>query len=145
MVAGQGLVMAAAAPTAQQESMEERDVVKDERIYECCRTKNFTLAWELQFKKPGVAGQTGAEQRVADGNDHKISVKPSVNPTVWNHVGPVANGTTKAVKAESAVVKEVADVTRLGGHSAEDVGAAGGEGVQADQQHVDQQRPGVAL
>lgn len=33
----------------------------------------------------------------------------------------------------------------LRGHGAEGVGAAGGEGVNADEQHVDQQGPGVAV
>lgn len=52
---------------------------------------------------------------------------------------------TQAVEAESAVVKEVADVARLGGHGAEGVRAAGGEGVNADEQHVHQQGPRVAV
>lgn len=33
----------------------------------------------------------------------------------------------------------------LWGHGAEGVGTAGGEGVDADEQHVDQQGPGVAV
>lgn len=52
---------------------------------------------------------------------------------------------TETVEAERAIVEEVADVTSLGWHGAEDVSAAGGEGVQADQKHVDEQRPGVAV
>lgn len=36
-------------------------------------------------------------------------------------------------------------MTRLGRHGAKGVSTAGGEGVQADQKHVDEQRPGVAL
>lgn len=56
-----------------------------------------------------------------------------------------AAGLTQAVEAECAVVEEVADVACLGRHGAEGVGTAGGEGVHADQQHVHQQRPGVAL
>lgn len=36
-------------------------------------------------------------------------------------------------------------MARLGGHGAEGVGTAGGEGVHADEQHVDQQGPGVAV
>ena len=52
---------------------------------------------------------------------------------------------TQAVEAEGAVVEEVADVAGLCRHGAEGVGTAGGEGVHADEQHVDQQGPGVAL
>lgn len=36
-------------------------------------------------------------------------------------------------------------MARLWGHGAEGVGTAGGEGVHADEQHVHQQRPGVAV
>lgn len=57
----------------------------------------------------------------------------------------IERGITEAVEAECAIVKEVADVSRLGGHGAEGVGTAGGEGVHADQQHVHQQGPGVAV
>jgi len=57
----------------------------------------------------------------------------------------IERGNTEAVEAECAIVKEVADVSRLGGHGAEGVGTAGGEGVHADQQHVHQQGPGVAV
>ena len=52
---------------------------------------------------------------------------------------------TQAVEAERAVVEEVADVPRLGRHGAEGVSTAGGEWVHADQQHVYQQGPGVAV
>lgn len=52
---------------------------------------------------------------------------------------------TQTVEAERSVVEEVADVSGLRGHGAEGVGAAGGEGVNADEQHVDQQGPGVAV
>lgn len=52
---------------------------------------------------------------------------------------------TQAVEAERSVVEEVADVAGLRGHGAEGVGAAGGEGVNADEQHVHQQGPGVAV
>lgn len=52
---------------------------------------------------------------------------------------------TEAVETEGPVVKEVADVARLWGHGAEGVCTAGGEGVDADEQHVDQQGPGVAV
>lgn len=52
---------------------------------------------------------------------------------------------TQAVEAERSVIKEVADVARLRRHGAEGVRAAGGEGVNADEQHVHQQRPGVAV
>lgn len=52
---------------------------------------------------------------------------------------------TQTVEAERSVVKEVADVSGLWGHGAEGVGAARGEGVNTDEQHVDQQRPGVAV
>lgn len=52
---------------------------------------------------------------------------------------------TQTVEAERSIVEEVADVPGLRGHGAEGVGAAGGEGVNADEQHVDQQRPGVAV
>lgn len=36
-------------------------------------------------------------------------------------------------------------MARLWGHGAEGVGTAGGEGVNADEQHVDQEGPGVAV
>lgn len=36
-------------------------------------------------------------------------------------------------------------MARLWGHGAEGVGAAGGEGVNTDEQHVHQQGPGVAV
>lgn len=52
---------------------------------------------------------------------------------------------TQAVEAERSVVKEVADVAGLWRHGAEGVCAAGGEGVNADEQHVHQQGPGVAV
>lgn len=52
---------------------------------------------------------------------------------------------TEAVEAERSVIKEIADVARLWGHGAEGVCTAGGEGVNADEQHVHQQRPGVAV
>lgn len=52
---------------------------------------------------------------------------------------------TQAVEAERSVVEEVADVSGLRGHGAEGVSAAGREGVNADEQHVDQQGPGVAV
>lgn len=52
---------------------------------------------------------------------------------------------TETVEAERSVIKEIADVAGLWGHGAEGVGTAGGEGVNADEQHVDQQGPGVAV
>lgn len=52
---------------------------------------------------------------------------------------------TQTVEAERSVVKEVADVAGLWGHGAEGVSTAGGEGVNADEQHVHQQGPGVAV
>lgn len=52
---------------------------------------------------------------------------------------------TQAVEAERPVVKEVTDVTGLRGHGAEGMRAAGGEGVNTDEQHVHQQGPGVAV
>ena len=58
---------------------------------------------------------------------------------------PTERVNTQAVEAERSVVEEVADVPRLGGHGAEGVSTAGGEGVHADQQHVHQQGPGVAV
>lgn len=54
-------------------------------------------------------------------------------------------GLTQAVETQRSVVEEVADVARLRGHGAEGVSAAGGEGVDTDEQHVDQQGPGVAV
>lgn len=36
-------------------------------------------------------------------------------------------------------------MSRLRGHGAEGVSAAGGEGVNADEQHVHQQGPGIAV
>lgn len=56
-----------------------------------------------------------------------------------------ARSLTETVEAEGSVVKEVADVARLRGHGAEGVRTAGGEGVHADEQHVHQQGPGVAV
>lgn len=52
---------------------------------------------------------------------------------------------TETVETERSVIKEVADVARLWRHGAEGVGTAGGEGVNADEQHVDQEGPGVAV
>lgn len=52
---------------------------------------------------------------------------------------------TETVEAERSVIKEVADVAGLWGHGAEGVSTAGGEGVNADEQHVHQQGPGVAV
>lgn len=52
---------------------------------------------------------------------------------------------TQTVEAERSVVKEVADVAGLWGHGAEGVRTAGGEGVNADEQHVHQKGPGVAV
>lgn len=52
---------------------------------------------------------------------------------------------TQAVEAERPIVEEVADVSGLRGHGAEGVSAAGREGVNADEQHVHQQGPGVAV
>lgn len=54
-------------------------------------------------------------------------------------------GLTQAVEAKGSIVKEVANVAGVGGHGAEGVGTAGGEGVQADQQHVDEERPVVGV
>lgn len=58
---------------------------------------------------------------------------------------PLPASPTQTVEAERAVVEEVADVSGLRRHGAEGVGAAGGEGVDADEQHVDQKGPGVAV
>lgn len=52
---------------------------------------------------------------------------------------------TQTVEADGSVVEEVADVAGLWGHGAESVSTAGGEGVDADEQHVHQQRPRVAV
>jgi len=60
-------------------------------------------------------------------------------------VAPMLRQRTQAVEAERSVVEEVADVAWLGRHGAEGVRAAGGEGVDADEQHVHQQGPGVAV
>lgn len=60
---------------------------------------------------------------------------------VWARVRKL----TEAVEAECSVIKEIADVARLWGHGAEGVSTAGGEGVNADEQHVHQQGPGVAV
>lgn len=54
--------------------------------------------------------------------------------TVWAFV----RNLTETVEAECSVIKEIADVARLWGHGAEGVCTAGGEGVNADEQHVHQ-------
>lgn len=63
----------------------------------------------------------------------------------WRTVRACGRNLTETVEAEGAVIKEIADVARLRGHGAEGVRAAGGEGVNADKQHVHQQGPGVAV
>lgn len=66
-----------------------------------------------------------------------VSAKRNTFERVWS--------LTETVETERSVIKEVADVARLWGHGAEGVGTAGGEGVNADEQHVDQEGPGVAV
>lgn len=43
---------------------------------------------------PGVAGHAGTKERVADGNGHKMLVKPTVDPGVGHHVRGVCYGAT---------------------------------------------------
>lgn len=50
---------------------------------------------------------------------------------------------TQAVDAEAAVIKEVTDVSGLGGHRTERVGTAGHEGVNAAGAHVGKKGPSV--
>lgn len=144
-VAGQSFTGTTAPPTARQQSVKQWDTIKEEGDNKCSRSQDFTYVWVLQLYKPGVAGHASAKERVADCNGHKMLVKPIVDPGVGHHVRGVCDGATETVQAERSVVEEVADVTGLGGHGAEGVSAAGGEGVQADQKHVDEHRPGVAL
>lgn len=72
-------------------------------------------------------------------------MKPTVNPAVGHCVRAVGDGTAKTVQAERCVIKEVTDVTGICRHGAEGVSAAGREGIQTDQKHVDQQGPGVTI
>lgn len=72
-------------------------------------------------------------------------MEPTVHPAVRHDIGPIAYGTTQAVEAERSVVEEIANVTGLGRHAAEGMCTAGGEGVDADKQHVHQQGPSVAI
>lgn len=43
---------------------------------------------------PGVAGQAGAEQRVADGDEDEVLMQPAVQQAVGHDVIPVAHGAT---------------------------------------------------
>lgn len=52
---------------------------------------------------------------------------------------------TKAVEAERSIVEEVAYMSGFCRHGAEGVSTTGGKGVNADEQHVDQQGPRVAV
>lgn len=144
-MAGQSFTGTTAPPTARQQSVKQWDTIKEEGNHKCGCSQDFTFVWELQLYKPGVAGHAGTKERVSDGDGHEMLVKPTVYPAVGHHVRAVCDAATETVQAERSVVEEVADVTSLGRHGAEGVGAAGGERVQADQKHVDEQRPGVAL
>lgn len=142
---GQSFTRTTAPPTARQQSVKQWEAVEEEGDHKCGRSQEFTFVWKLQLYEPGVAGHAGAEERVADGDGHKMLVKPTVDPAVGHRVRPVWDGTAKTVETERSIVEEVADVTSFSWHGAEGVSAAGGEGIKADQQHVDQQRPGVAI
>lgn len=144
-VTAEGVTGAAATAAAEEDPVEQRSRVEDEGDHEGSRPQNFAPLWELQLQEPGVAGQAGAEDTVSHCNGDKVLLQPAVHPAVGDDVVTVADGTTQAVEAERSVVEEVADVSGLRGHGAEGVGAAGGEGVNADEQHVDQQWPGVAV
>lgn len=144
-VAGQAVARAAASPTAKEDPVKQRDSVKYKGDDEGSCPQSFTPLRELDLQKPGVTGQAGTEQGVSDGDGDKMLMQPAVHPAVGHDVVAIAYCTSQAVEAESAVVKEVADVAGLGGHGAEGVCAAGGEGVNADEQHVHQQGPGVAV
>lgn len=43
---------------------------------------------------PGITGHAGAEQRVPDGDENEMLMKPTVHPAVWHHIVTVADGTT---------------------------------------------------
>lgn len=144
-VTGQGVARAAASPAAQKDPVKQGNSVKNKRQNKRCCSQGFTPLWELQLQEPGIAGQAGAEQCVSNSNGDKMLMDPAVHPAVWHDIESVAYGTTQTVEAERSVVKEVADVAGLRGHGAEGVGTAGGEGVNADEQHVHQQGPGVAV
>lgn len=144
-VAGQSFTGTTAPPTARQQTVEQWEAIKEEGDDKRDRSQDFTFLWELQLYEPGVAGHAGTKERVADSDGHEMLMKPTVYPAVGHRVRAVCDGAAETVEAERAVVEEVADVTSLGRHGAEDVSAAGGEGVQADQKHVDEQRPGVAV
>lgn len=144
-VTGQGVARAAASPAAHDDPVKQRSRVEYEGQDERSRPQSFTPLWELQLQEPGVAGQTGAEHRVRHGNGDKVLMEPAVHPAVRYDIVAVAYSATQTVEAERAVVKEVADVARLRGHGAEGVRTAGGEGVHADEHHVHQQGPGVAV
>lgn len=144
-VTGQGVARAAASPAAENDPVNQGSSVKYERKDKRSRPQSFTSLWELQLEEPGVAGQTGAEQCVSNGDGDKMLMKPAVHPAVWYDIASITYSTTQTVEAERSVVKEVADVAGLWGHGAEGVCTAGGEGVDADEQHVHQQGPGVAV
>lgn len=144
-VTGQGVTRAAVSPQAQKYPVKQRNGVKYKRNDKRSGPYSFTSLWELQLEESGIAGQAGAEQCVSNGNGDKMLMEPAVHPAVWHDVVSVAHGTTQTVEAEGSVVKEVADMAGLWGHGAEGVCAAGGEGVNADEQHIHQQGPGVAV
>lgn len=144
-VTGQGLAREAVSPAAQKDPVKQRHSVKYKRKDKRSRPQDFTPLGELQLQEPGIAGQTGAQHRVSNGDGGEVLMEPGVHPAVWHDIMPVAYGTPQTVEADGSVVEEVADVAGLWGHGAESVSTAGGEGVDADEQHVHQQRPGVAV
>lgn len=144
-VIGQGVALAAASPAAEEDPVKERNCVKYKRNDKRSGPQSFTPLRELQLQKSGITGQTGAEKCVSNSDGDKMLMKPAVHQAVRHDVVSIANGTTQTVEAERSIVKEVADVSGLWGHGAEGVSTAGGEGVDADEQHVHQQGPGVAV
>lgn len=43
---------------------------------------------------PGIAGQTGTEQCVSNGNGDKMLMEPAIHPAVWYDIVSVAYSTT---------------------------------------------------
>lgn len=58
------------------------------------RRRINTNQWVCSGLLPGIAGQTGAEQCVSDGDGDEMLMEPAVHPAVWYDVVAVAYGTT---------------------------------------------------
>lgn len=70
---------------------------------------------------------------------------PHACPHPYPCASPSLQWLTQAVEAEGSIVAEVADMAGARRHGAEGVGAAGGKGVEADKQQVDEQGPVVGF